>query len=104
MAGERARDCFVAPRNTLNNSARSLFCVRHGNCDDMTMRQTDLGLNLTTKRAPKREFLDKMNRAVPSVELEALISPFAREGRSCISSAHRDARNRQNECPVITGT
>ncbi|MBB5270017.1 hypothetical protein HNQ70_003839, partial [Quisquiliibacterium transsilvanicum] len=29
------------------------------------MKQADLGLNLTTKRTRKRQFLDEMNRVVP---------------------------------------
>ncbi len=29
------------------------------------MKQADLGLNLTTKRTRKREFVDEMNRVVP---------------------------------------
>jgi len=45
------------------------------------MKQTDLGLNLTTKRTRKREFLDEMNRVVPWTALVALVAPFAPEGR-----------------------
>jgi IS5 family transposase len=45
------------------------------------MKQTDLGLNLTTKRTRKREFLDDMNRVVPWARLVALIAPVAPEGR-----------------------
>jgi IS5 family transposase len=45
------------------------------------MKQADLGLNLSTKRTRKREFLDEMNRVVPWVELVALIAPYAPEGR-----------------------
>ena len=45
------------------------------------MKQTDLGLNLTTKRTRKREFLDEMNRVVPWAALVALVAPFAPEGR-----------------------
>jgi IS5 family transposase len=29
------------------------------------MKQAELGLNLSTKKARKREFLDEMNRVVP---------------------------------------
>jgi transposase, IS5 family len=47
----------------------------------MTMKQTDLGLNLTTKRTRKREFLDEMNRVVPWANLVALVAPFAPEGK-----------------------
>jgi IS5 family transposase len=45
------------------------------------MNQANLGLDLTTKRTRKREFLDEMNRVVPSRELVALISPHAPEGK-----------------------
>ena len=45
------------------------------------MKQSDLGLNLTTKRTRKREFLDEMNRVVPWADLVALVTPFAPEGR-----------------------
>jgi IS5 family transposase len=45
------------------------------------MKQTDLGLNLGTKRTRKREFLDEMNRVMPWTELVALIAPFAPEGK-----------------------
>jgi IS5 family transposase len=45
------------------------------------MKQADLGLNLTSKRTRKREFLDEMNRVVPWSDLVALVTPFAPEGR-----------------------
>ncbi|MEY8689732.1 MAG: IS5 family transposase [Leptothrix sp. (in: b-proteobacteria)] len=45
------------------------------------MKQSDLGLNLTTKRTRKREFLDEMNRVVPWGALVELITPYAPEGR-----------------------
>lgn len=45
------------------------------------MKQADLGLNLTSKRTRKREFLDEMNRVVPWADLVALVVPFAPEGR-----------------------
>ncbi len=45
------------------------------------MKQTDLGLNLTTKRTRKREFLAEMERVVPWVALVALIAPYAPEGK-----------------------
>ncbi len=45
------------------------------------MKQADLGLNLTTKRTRKREFLDEMNRVVPWGALVQLIAPHAPEGR-----------------------
>jgi IS5 family transposase len=45
------------------------------------MRQIDLGLNLTTKRTRKREFLDKMDRVVPWQALVDLITPHAPDGK-----------------------
>ena len=45
------------------------------------MQQSDLGLNLTTKRTRKREFLAEMNRVVPWAALVELISPLAPEGK-----------------------
>ena len=45
------------------------------------MKQSDLGLNLTTKRTRKREFLDEMERVVPWADLVALIAPYAPEGK-----------------------
>ena len=45
------------------------------------MKQADLGLNLTTKRTRKREFLDEMERVVPWRALIDLITPYAPEGK-----------------------
>ena len=45
------------------------------------MQQTDLGLNLSTKRTRKREFLAQMERVVPWADLVALIAPYAPEGK-----------------------
>ena len=45
------------------------------------MKQADLGLNLTTKRTRKREFLDEMERVVPWQALVDLVTPYAPEGR-----------------------
>jgi transposase, IS5 family len=45
------------------------------------MKQADLGLNLSTKRTRKREFLDEMNRVVPWADLVMLIAPYAPEGK-----------------------
>ena len=45
------------------------------------MKQADLGLNLSTKRTRKREFLDEMDRVVPWAALVELISPYAPEGK-----------------------
>ena len=46
------------------------------------MKQADLGLNLSTKRTRKREFLDEMNRVVPWAALVELISPYAPQGKT----------------------
>jgi IS5 family transposase len=46
------------------------------------MKQADLGLNLSTKRIRKREFLDEMNRVVPWPELIALIEPHYPKGKT----------------------
>jgi len=45
------------------------------------MNQTDLGLNLSTKRTRKREFLEEMQTVVPWAELVSLIAPYAPEGK-----------------------
>jgi IS5 family transposase len=45
------------------------------------MQQAELGLNLSTKRTRKREFLAQMERVVPWAAMEALIAPHAPEGR-----------------------
>jgi transposase, IS5 family len=45
------------------------------------MKQADLGLNLSTKRTRKREFLDEMNRVVPWAALVELVAPHAPEGK-----------------------
>ena len=45
------------------------------------MKQADLGLNLTTKRTRKREFLDEMDRVVPWAALVELVAPFAPQGK-----------------------
>ena len=50
------------------------------------MKQAELGLNLTTKRTRKREFLDEMNLVVPWADLVALVAPFAPEAPSPTSS------------------
>ena len=44
------------------------------------MKQTDLGLNLTTKRTRKGEFLAQMERVVPWPALVELVTPYAPEG------------------------
>ena len=45
------------------------------------MKQADLGLNLTTKRTRKREFLGEMDHVVPWQALVELITPFVPEGK-----------------------
>ena len=45
------------------------------------MNQADLGLNLSTKRTRKREFLEEMQTVVPWAELVGLITPYAPEGK-----------------------
>ena len=45
------------------------------------MKQADLGLNLSTKRTRRREFLAQMERVVPWAELVALVAPHAPEGK-----------------------
>ena len=45
------------------------------------MKQANLGLDLTTKRTRKGEFIDEMKRVVPWGELVALVSPHAPEGK-----------------------
>lgn len=45
------------------------------------MQQFDLGLNLSTKKTRKREFLEQMQQVVPWKELVVLIAPYAPEGR-----------------------
>jgi IS5 family transposase len=46
------------------------------------MSQMDLGLNLSTKRTRKREFLDEMTRVVPWQKLTALIEPHYPKGKT----------------------
>jgi len=46
------------------------------------MKQTDLGLNLTTKRTRKGEFLAQMERVVPWAALVDLIAPYYGEGKN----------------------
>ncbi|EIM96473.1 TnpBPH [Paraburkholderia hospita] len=46
------------------------------------MTQLGLGLDLSTKRTRKREFLDEMNRVVPWQELIALIEPRYPKGKT----------------------
>ncbi len=46
------------------------------------MKQADLGLNLSVKRARKREFLEEMQRVVSRSELIALIEPHYPKGKT----------------------
>ena len=46
------------------------------------MKQTDLGLKLSSKRTRKRAFLDEMERVVPWNELVALIEPHYPKGKT----------------------
>ena len=45
------------------------------------MKQADLGLELSTKRTRKREFLDEMERVVPWSDLVSLIAGHAPQGK-----------------------
>jgi len=45
------------------------------------MKQATLRLDLTTKRARKREFLEEMNRVVSCAMLVGLVRPRAPEGK-----------------------
>jgi IS5 family transposase len=46
------------------------------------MKQADLGLNLSTKKTRKREFLGEMDRVVPWEALAALIEPHYPQGKT----------------------
>jgi hypothetical protein len=46
------------------------------------MTQLHLGLNLSTKRTRKREFLDEMRQVVPWSRLIALIEPHYPKGKT----------------------
>jgi IS5 family transposase len=45
------------------------------------MQQSDLGLNLSTKKTRKHKFLEQMQQLVPLKDLVALITPCAPERR-----------------------
>jgi IS5 family transposase len=45
------------------------------------MKQTNLGLDLSTKKTRKREFLGEMGQVVPWAALVELSSPYAPEGK-----------------------
>ena len=46
------------------------------------MQQTDLGLNLSTKRTRKREFLAQMDSVVPWDDLVAVVAPYSRQSKT----------------------
>lgn len=46
------------------------------------MQKSNLGLNLSTKKTRKREFLEQMQQVVPWKDLVALIAPYAPERRT----------------------
>ncbi|MEM5381972.1 IS5/IS1182 family transposase, partial [Paraburkholderia azotifigens] len=46
------------------------------------MTQLGLGLDLSTKRTRKREFLDEMTRVVPWQKLIALVEPHYPKGKT----------------------
>jgi IS5 family transposase len=46
------------------------------------MQQTDLGLNLSTKRTRKREFRSQMDRVMPWGDLVAVVSRYTRESKT----------------------
>jgi IS5 family transposase len=46
------------------------------------MQQTDLGLNLSTKRTRKREFLAQMDRVMLWGDLVAVVSPYSRGSKT----------------------
>ena len=46
------------------------------------MKQTDFGLNLTSKRTRKSEFLAQMEQVVPWADLVDLIAPYYPEGKN----------------------
>jgi len=48
----------------------------------LPMKQTALGVNLSSKRTRRREFLDEMDRVVPWGELVALIEPHYPQGKT----------------------
>ena len=64
----------VSAREGLHNPAYDVFAI-------WVMKQTDLGLNLTTKRTRKRGFLAQMERVVPRTTLVELVLPYALEGK-----------------------
>ena len=46
------------------------------------MNQLALGLNLTTKKTRKREFLEEMNRVVPWPVLVSIVEPYSPKART----------------------
>ena len=45
------------------------------------MQQSDIGLNFSTKKTRKREFIEQMQQVVPLKDLVALITPYPPKGR-----------------------
>jgi IS5 family transposase len=48
------------------------------------MQQTDLGLNLSTKRTRKREFLAQVDRVIPWGDMVAVVSPTPVRARQAV--------------------
>ena len=73
---------LIAAREPLHKSPTHVlahaFQVRNAS---RPMLQANLGLNLSTKKTRKREFLEQMQQVVPWRDLVALIAPCAPEGR-----------------------
>ncbi len=62
-------------------SGHGCLRVRDRAANTRATKQTELGLNLTTKRTRKREFLAQMERVVPWATLLQLVAPHAPEGK-----------------------
>ena len=57
------------------------------------MKQISLGLNLSTKKTRKREFLEEMDRVVPWDVLVQIVAPYytkAKTGRPAFAIRYRD--------------
>ena len=77
------------PQATQNASLRNV-CITPGQAclhgrdpgaNICAMKQADLGLNLSTKRTRKHEFLAQMERVVSWSALVQLVAPHAPEGK-----------------------
>ena len=62
-------------------SGHGCLRVRDRAANTRATKQTEPGLNLTTKRTRKREFLAQMERVVPWATLLQLVAPHAPEGK-----------------------